>query len=267
MFVVPDAETPLADLVTAHEDMTVMAKLFERALESATRRGRDQDILGSLFELSRSDHGVTRAGHLYLKGYGALFALAVNAPLSPGIEEQHTAPDEGQEDIDAVWQEARNDIFAPERVRRAEPSRGEHTPEYSPETVERLKAALIGAMKHAANIRALAAGEVVVVTVLGATVPGNTESLSSVAGTDEFEFIDNEGLARATADALNEKVHPTAPTVLMIRAKASDISAVAKGQLNQQQFREKLEVVTYPHLAGMMAPRGILALPTSGVRR
>jgi hypothetical protein len=246
VFVVPAGETALEDLLAANEDMTVMTRIFGRALEQANLGGGASNPFVSFLGQSSQS-----APSVYLDGYGALFTLSVDFPLAPGSQEQETPPQEDQAESDPLWQEMRADIFEPAQADRGTVPFEADAPEYSAQKVENLKATLIAALKHASNIRALGPDDVVVVTVVGAGVPGQLHGIKSIPGTDEFELVDDQGRTRITADRLAD-VTRSAPTVLMIRATASAISAFAKGQSNLAQFREQVRVLQYPHLAQMM---------------
>ena len=251
-FVVPTAEVSLEDLLTINEDLTVMARIFNRALQQANLGGQDGNPFSYSFAMSFPGTGTQMAPNLYLEGYGALFTLSVDFLLSPAAEDDETAPEEEATDTDPVWQEMRQGLFEPQQAGRQVDPMDNQIQEYSSQKVETLKAALIGALKHAANIRALKPEEAVVVTVMGPTVPGQLHSIKSIPGTDEFEIVDDRGPGRINKDRLAEQVQLTAPTVLMVRAKAADISAFAQGQLNLEQFRQRVNLVTYPHLGRMV---------------
>jgi len=246
VFVVPADGTAVEDLLAANEDMTVMTQIFHRALQQANLGGdAGNPFVSFLGQSGRS------APSVYLHGYGALFTLSVDFPLAPLNKDEQTAPQETQADVDPLWQEMRADLFEPGQAdRRTDPFDGD-APKYSAEKVESLKATLIATLKHAANIRALGPDEVVVVTVVGATPPGQLYGLRSIPGTSEFEFVDTQGHGRITADRLAD-VTVAAPTVLMVRATASAIRAFAKGQSNLAQFRDQVRVLEYPHLGQVM---------------
>ena len=252
VFVVPAADASLTDLLTVNEDLTVMARILNRALQQANLGGQDGNPFSYSFAMSFPGAGTQMAPNLYLEGYGALFTLSVDFPLSPVATNDETAPAEQTTDTDPVWQEMRQDLFEPQQPGRQVDPMDSQMQQYSPQKVETLKAALIGALKHAANIRALKPDEAMVVTVMGPTVPGQLHSIKSIPGTDEFEIVDDRGPRRISKDRLAELPQLTAPTILMVRAKAADIGAFAQGQLNLDQFRQRVNVVTYPHLGRMV---------------
>ncbi len=252
VFVVPAAETSVKDLLAANEDMTVMARIFSRALKNANLGSHDSNLFVSSLGGAFAGHGAPMAPNVYLEGYGALFTLSVDFPLAPGANDEQPAPQADQAEADPLWQQTRDDIFEPQRSKHQGDPFAERVQEYSAAKVESLKSTLITALKHAANIRTLGPEEAVVVTVSGATVRGQLQSMRCVPGTNEVELIDSQGrTSRITADHLAD-IQPSAPTILMIRGKGSDIIAFARGEVNLEQFRPRVRVLAYPHLGQMM---------------
>lgn len=253
VFVVPAADMPLPDLLTVNEDLTVMARIFNHALDQANLGDQDGGPFSYSFPGLSTGRGAQMAPNLYLAGYGALFTLSVDFPLSPVPEDEETAPQEKQTDTDPVWQEMRENLFEPERTsRQTGRTIEDQIQQYNAGKVETLKATLIGALKHAANIRALKPEEAVVVTVMGPTIQRQLHSIKSIPGTDDFEILDDQGPGRMTKEQITKETQLTAPTVLMIRAKAADIDAFSKGQLNLEQFHEGVTISAYPYLGRMV---------------
>ncbi len=251
VFVVPIGEMSLPDLLSVNEDLTVMARILERTLQQANLGGSG----GFSYSFAMPFPGggfMPMAPNLYLQGYGALFTLNVDFPLSPvAQDEEPTAPKE-QTETDPLWQEMRQDLFEPQRPGRQVDPTDNKMQEYSAQKVESLKAALIGALKHAANIRMLKPEEAVVITVMGPTIPGQLHSVKSIPGTDQFEVVDNQGRSRINKERLANEAQLTAPTVLMVKAKAADIDALSEGDLSVDQFRQRVTVLTYPDLGHMV---------------
>jgi len=252
VFVVPAAETSVEDLLTANEDMTVMARILTRALKNANLGGQNSNPFTSPLGFPFTGQGIPSVRTIYLEGYGALFTLSVDFPLAPGSRDEQATPEQNPEETDPLWQQVREDLYEPGRSERRVDPFDEETPQYNAEKVETLKATLTATLKHAANIRTLGPEEAVVVTVSGATVRGQLKSIKSVPGTNEIEFIDSQGrTSRITAEHLVD-IQPSAPTILLIRAKGSDIIAFARGEVNLEQFRPRVRVLAYPHLGQMM---------------
>jgi hypothetical protein len=163
---------------------------------------------------------------MYLGGYGALFFIKVNYPLLPPPQTPQEQPAAQQED--PVWAQAKRDVLEPQaNVVWSQEAREPAEP-YSREKVDTLRDQLTATMKHAANIRALEPGEWITIVVEGpAATPGAGQNPPAAA------------TSRPVATAAIGK------TVMTLRATKADVDQYAKGQLNPQQFEQRLQVVTY----------------------
>lgn len=260
VLIVPAAEMSLADLAAATEDMTVMARILRSALGQADATGGgygvSYDAYGDIYDGGRLffDAGPgflmgrsARTGQsIYLQGYGALFTMKVGVPLSPGLEGEEPPKKAEPNEVDPVWVQAHQEIYAPEQAERGKTD--EEGPAYSAEKVDSLKTALITALKHAANIRNMVPDEVVVLTITGRPVADKIESVRAVPGTSQI-IVQTGGATRVYEGSLPEDIQTmSAPTVLTIRAKRSDIDAFAKGELNLNQFRQRVRILSHPDL-------------------
>jgi hypothetical protein len=190
---------------------------------------------------------------MYLQGYGALFLMKVNFPLSaPPETQQQQEETEEKEDVDEVWQQTRQQIYEPQVESRRRTRSDQPEIIYDAEQIENLKTTLIESLKHAANIRALAPDESVIIRIAGS---GQSVTVTSIAKEGEQSIISYEsnGTQRTT---VTSKDFPdfikslSTPSVLVIRAKKSDIDDFAKGELDLEDFREKVQVLSYPLLGG-----------------
>ncbi len=237
VFVVPAAEISAEDLAAINEDVNVMTRIFEKKLRQANLLPPASPFplfVGSDYRRWGANGGSTRT--MYLQGYGVLFMMDVPFPLAPGpeTEKAEEPTTEAQSDIDPVWASARDEIYEPHRSDR-DKSRDKLRPQYDAQQVENLKATIINALVHAANIRTLTPNESIIVTLTG--IPASTVK---VAGT-----IAIPGTGQVVEGSLAEN----APTVLTIRAKVADIKACAQGQLGEQQFRQRVQVLSHPMLS------------------
>ena len=62
---------------------------------------------------------------------------------------------------------------------------------------------------------------------------------------------------------ISEAFDISSPTLLVIRAKKSDIDAFVKGDLDIDQFREKVQVLSYPLLGGNIGATSAIRSPRS----
>ena len=240
VLVIPAAETKVGELATIMEDMHIMSRIFDKKLgQIAEFKGR----FDSAFWELGSRWGDSTTQGVYLDGYGALFLMKVDFPLLPPAE----APEEEemQEDVDPVWKETRREIYEPEDVRRARRRRtkgGRSTEKYDADKVEDLKRKLIKELKHATNIRALKAEEWVILTVTGE----GRQSGGGVVSTVRRLVVDkDQKTVKIYEEPLSSEIGFSSRTVLTVRVKKSDVDAFSKGELDFDQFRQRVQIFAY----------------------
>ncbi|OHB59291.1 MAG: hypothetical protein A2167_05670 [Planctomycetes bacterium RBG_13_46_10] len=238
VLVIPTSEMKAEDLATITEDMTVMSRIIDSQLGNRESRRFlfSGDFLG---QSSRS------AETMYLQGYGSLFLRKVDFPLSPTQQVQEEEKKTQKEDVDPVWEQIRRDMYEPQEER----GRREERPEekYDAEKVENLKANLIKALKHAANIRNLKPDESVILTVTGSGDSSKAKTVVSrviVQRRDRgTERQDRRSTGIVTPYLQNESGLSSTATII-IRAKRVDIDAFAKGELDLEKFRQRVQIFT-----------------------
>ncbi len=253
VLVIPTAEIKPQDVVTVMEDMTVMCRIFEKKLaqshlireEYDSRLGFSSGLVLSI--PFSSDSRSTGAGAMYVQGYGALFMTKVDFLLSPPPKAQEEKKTE-EEDTDPLWTETKQEIYAPEEVSRRSRTDDRSEEKYDAEKVENLKTTLIKALKHAANIRAVKSDESVILTVTGKGSQSAGVTIQAI-GRGEILVEDkyNKTVSIVEAPSLSD-IGFSSPTVLVIRAKKSDIETFAKGQYDFDQFRQRTQLLLYPFL-------------------
>ena len=267
VLVIPAQEIKTEDILTINEDINVMSRIFEDKLNQVRFAAPNMswaftdnrwmaDSYG-MFLGSRSN----RTGRMYLQGYGALFLMNVDFPLSapPEAEKQQEEQPE-KENVDQVWTETRRQIYEPQERRR--PGRGAEDQEvkYDAEKVEKLKTTLIEALKHAANIRILKPDESVILSITGSGVSsGKIVSLVELPGTDQTLVVQEKEGSKVTkvyTGGLPDDIKLSSPSVLVVRAKKSDIDSFAKGGLNLESFRQRVQILSYPLLGENLAGAG-----------
>jgi len=232
VLVIPTSEMKAEDLITIIEDMTVMARIFDKQL--GQEQSRQPWFPPDFF---RQDSRMAEA--MYLQGYGALFLKKVDFPLSPQttVQEQEETK---KEDVDPVWQQMRREIYEPHEDRRRREER--HEEKYDAEKVENLKTNIIKALKHATNIRCLNPDESVILTVTGS---GDSSIINlpvvTIAAQDKDRTMKIEMPA---LPSLPRDLELSCPTVLVIRAKKSAIDAFAKGDLDLDKFCQRVKIFT-----------------------
>lgn len=234
ILVIPTGQIKTKEFVEVMEDLNIMSRIFDRKIglpvSSAVPILGDVPFIGKLYS-----RGSRATESIYLQGFGAMFFMSVNFPLSPPPKVQAAKTDEG---ADPVWEQTKQQI----RESKKEPDldyvhqRDAATKQYDSEKAEELKTNLIKALKHASNIRNLKKDESVTVVVAG-TLPALVVSGHG----DEphryyyIQYGKEKGISR--------------PSLLTIRAKKSDIDAFAKDELDFDAFRKKVVTFTHPYLS------------------
>lgn len=259
-------------LAAVGEDMKIMSHIFDKSLK---KNLQGVYRIGGLFadfgDFFNQDRGGTEA--VYLEGYGALFLITTDFPLAPPPGQQAT-PVEGDEPVDATWEQAKQDVWYPSRRREGSSLSLQAT--YDTTKAEDLKRDLINAMKHASNIRNMQPDEWIIITLTGASVehgitynPSDLYSIrrysAAIAGRGTPRSYGGEsygvggaaedyglpGAAPATRGRRGSRYRrrPGAgipsPSVMTIRAQKSDVDAFASGKLNPDQFRQKVHILMY----------------------
>ena len=237
VLVVPGKPMDPQTIDQAVEDLSVMSRIFEKnAFGEYYTLGGPGEV--SVYELYRiSTHSTTgpgllfpvlgRAKPMYLGGYGAVFFIQVSYPLLPPPEAPKEQPAGQQED--SVWAEAKRSVLEPQARPATPQGEAEAVEPYDREKVDAVRNALVVLMKHAANIRILEPAEWVAIVVQG----------PAVSAVRDAQEPSSTAITQPTVAATAGK------TVMTLRATKADVDLYAKGQLNQQQFEQRLQVVTY----------------------
>ena len=262
VLVIPSEQTTTEDLLTINEDMNVMSRIFEKNLE----QDRIKTVTNSIFVSRRRVPYGTLLGSsrgqiqsMYLQGFGALFLMNVDFPLSPppDVQEQQQEPQKTEQG-DPVWRQIKQELYEPEKIDRG---RRKDPPEskYNAEKVENLKTTLIKALKHAANIRCLKPDESVILTVVGSGESTGVAIVSArgVPGENQIVIVEKSPDGTKTQKVVTgnsldvlENIGLSSPVVLVIRTKKSDIDEFSKGDIDFEKFRQRVQLLTYPLLGG-----------------
>lgn len=222
------------------EDLNVMHRILTRAV------GRNRD--GDTFRIALERPDAADIDAMYLDGYGALFLLGVPYPLmdteKPKLE---ATPDEGK---DAVWEETRKSVRSQARDTDMEGAELElrqfvgqdargfwaESEPFDKDRVEALKQKLVGALKHAANIRALRPEDWVTVIVTGGRAPATAvrHSIAPGGGGNRLSMVVVQDPMNSQADSGRAR--------LTLRVRKSDIDALAQGKLSLESFPVKISI-------------------------
>jgi hypothetical protein len=179
---------------------------------------------------------------IYLGGFGAMFLTSVNFPLlpPPKVEVEKKV----EENVDTVWERTKQEMTTPKRKKTDEiqwwPTsqliqQQRQAQVYNTEKVEELKRTLTKALKHAANIRGLKGDELVTVVVKG-SAPPPVARITNAKRLDDGKIITRVSKKNSGSSS---------PTFLTIRAKKSDIDAFSKKELDDAEFRKRVQMITH----------------------
>jgi len=247
--VIPASEIETKGLAAIMEDMNVMSRILDKALQQIRQLPRagygsgmygGGDVMyGGDFSFAFNPFGGGTEG-IFLDGYGALFLMKVDFPLSPPPEETQEEKVE-EESTDDIWKQAKQEIYEPQKIiprRKREPAK------YDAEKVEALKRTLTESLKHASNIRNLKSDNWVIFTINGGGQRSNIIGVST--GHAQVIVKDNESKVMSIGALPSTGIaEPLPATVLTIRAKKSDIDSFAGGKLDFDQFRQKVQTFIY----------------------
>jgi hypothetical protein len=224
--VVRSADTDSAAQANLEEDLTVMLRVFDKAIDGLRGTKSPREFMGINVYFSPN---LMPNRSLYLDGYGALFMMKVDFPL--------LAPPAAKEDqkektpADSSWEQARRELYG-------SPGNSSFTrdaDQYDPDKVAKLKNALLEAFKSAVNVRNLKPDDSITVCVFGGAGQRVVEQTVS----------DAVKLEKGGATMVSIENAPGRGSILTMRAKKSDIDAYAKGKLTLDEFRKKTVQTVY----------------------
>lgn len=258
ILIIPSAEMEAKDLLMINEDLNIMSRIFESALHKVhitPSSGSNIFVNDSnrnyfLTQLS----GREKIKSIYIQDYGVIFMMSVNFPLSPSPEKQETNENEQKDNgDDEVWQSFRTQIYEPEKI--SKPTKIEMARSYDANKVDALKNSLIQSLKHASNIRNLKNEEFVILSITGSGGSAEYEALfvesDDTSSKDKILLRDKStGKARWVEGNSTAELALSSRTVLVIRAKKDDIDNLTKGDIEPDQFRQRVSILSHPYLGG-----------------
>ena len=257
ILVIPSEQTKTEDLLAINEDMNVMSRIFEKNIGQARSSTAYGGVFGPRNDPFSMYMGAGRGGiqSIYLQGFGALFLMKVDFPLSPSPEMQDEEKETIQaEEGDSVWQQMRQQIYEPVKFERGHRT-DRPEKQYDAQEVENFKTTLIEALKHATNIRSLKPDESVILTITGSGQATGT-TITAVTRSGDNQIIvqertnDGKTITKVISGTSLDGIGLSSPSILVIRAKKSDIDEFAKGDIDFDQFRQRVKLLTYPLLDG-----------------
>jgi hypothetical protein len=243
VLVIPSTEMKPEDISAVMEDMSIMSRILDKNLGQERLTTTSTGVFLSRNTDPWSDVFVGRGRAtqaIYLEGFGSLFLISIDFPLSAPPKVQEEKPEEG---VDTVWRETQREIYSPgDRGRRV---KVQPQKEYDAEKVQELQKTIIKTLKHAANIRGLKTDEWVTILVKSSAPPVIVTSTIVTRSTGETLPAETNVRTSSASAALPAETVPGQVTFLTIRAKKSDIDSFAKNQLDYDKFSQRVSVLTY----------------------
>jgi hypothetical protein len=228
-FVVPGPDLTPEGIGQISEDLAVMCRIFDKAAVWADSMPMGYPVASTPLDVSgieiAQDRVVTQA--LYLDGYGAVFFLPVDFLLAAPQEEKKEPKAERSDD--PLWSQTADEL-------RGVSQRPPKSPilAYNPQRVENLKIALLGTLRHAANLRIRQAEDAISIAI--ATRLSQADRQGWIFSPSTPRFSQQQTVAPTG-------VSPDLPTVLVLRTTKADVDALAKGSLSQEQFAAKVQTL------------------------
>jgi len=273
VLVIPSAEAKSETMAATAEDMQVMSHILRKtadgSIASPWRHLVAFQDFGSI--LSSRDVG-TQA--VYIEDFGVLFMMTVDFPLVPPAAPQEQPKTEKAEPVDPTWEQARQAIRRP----------GMTPAPATPPTVdmvvviETLEREMTAALRHASNMRQLKEDEWVIVVLSGprtthgggmvmmgtAMQPWPADPMMGVYGGGYNAGPEGGGwgtgggmggygggmggyggMGMVGGMAIGDAPAAPAATVMTFRVRKSDVDAFASGRTNEEQFKAKVQILTY----------------------
>ncbi|MEN6577743.1 MAG: hypothetical protein ABFD90_15475 [Phycisphaerales bacterium] len=259
VLVIPTADMTPERIAETTEDMRVMLHILQEKLSEPRM------ILGVLRDYgSFFDEGRTVEA-FYLQGAAAVFVVQVDFPYSFPTQQ----PNEGEaqeEPADPVWERARQKLHSPAGARGL--GAGSQAQQM---TFDQFKDELLRSLKHAANLRNIDPNELIILTLVaqnedaawsdsavsggsystgGWVAGGSVRASSSVFGYSGGAYSNSRARGGVTGRSPMGSLPPgigsePSTTVLTMQARKADVDAFAKGELDFDQFRQRVRAFSY----------------------
>lgn len=278
VLVIPATDVKVEELDAITQDLQIMSHIFdERFNEPRLIKGAFVDF-GDFFG---RDSRETEA--IYIQGYGALFLMEVNFTFTPPPKEQEKEA-EKTEDVDPTWQRAKQKIFSPQglggdnfvpeekysadkidqlktelirtlkhtaNIRNLKADEwviltvigqgrqpGEIYEDYYRSAAPRDRTSTSGRSRRSSSRLSSSRG--------GGFGGGFSVSGSSASYGGDYTGSSTGGYVGGGYGGMGYgEMGPPSATILTIRAKKSDVDTFAKGELDFEQFQQKVQIFTY----------------------
>ncbi|MFC1765819.1 hypothetical protein ACFL6U_27550 [Planctomycetota bacterium] len=251
VIVIPEADINADAYAATLEDMKVMAHVLDSSL---TRYTADQPRIGGVL----ADFGdFFSSGHetesIYLEGYGAMFLMTVDFPLSPPSGALAEPVDVNGTTIDTTWERARQNVLSPDPY---SPTNVGQDRAFDTDRIEEMKKELVRSLKHATNIRYLPADEHIIVRLSSVAEIGVREQTTFQYESRGFSggggggysggFGGGFGGSMGMGQVGSSGNHASSPaSVLVIRTRKSEVDAFAQGKIDFEAFYRQVTIVMH----------------------
>lgn len=249
--VIPKDSADAKNLTETEEDMSVMARILEKAANDKVRKSEHEAMGIGVFGYSSG--GTPK--NLFIDGFGALFFVSVNYPLLPPATKEQ--PAESKSEADSDWERTRNELYHPQSsssdmnfnfnsfdsgyVFSTGPAE-----EYDEDKVTQLKENLTAALKNASHIRRLKGDDTVTVIVTGHNPGSGAKIPARRIHTGPGSSGSSSSYSSSGSSITTTRPGSQAPAArLIIRAKRSDIESFQKDKLSADDFRKKVSMFIY----------------------
>jgi hypothetical protein len=246
--VIPKDAADAKSLSDAEEDMSVMARILEKAASGKSEKG--ERLAGHYVWAFTGSGGTPK--NLFIDGYGALFFLNVNFPLLPPATKEKTT--EPKSEADSEWESTQKELFHPREpasslyysynfdlLDSSNPF-GSSGPaeDYDEDKVNELKESLTAALKNASHIRRLKGDDTVTIVVTGRSAGNGPKSIR------RSQNSSSSSSSSSTSWVMTSRTGSQAPAArLVIRARRADIESFQKDKLSPEDFRKKTSIFIY----------------------
>lgn len=225
--VVPAPDASAEQVSQIREDLTIMSRVLQKAASPENKGGsRFRFDFGDLRLGGRSDLDA-----LFVEGYGAVFLLEVDFPLSAPAKEAAKKSD-AKEKKDSAWEEARREVAGkgrPDDLMEDEEFDEEFAGKFDQAKVERLKERVTAALKSAANVRCLNGTDKVVVQVTG-RAGRRSHAMAMHADSKPAVIVSSSSGGRAGS------------SVLTFETTRGAVSAFSEGKTDEAEFSKSLRI-------------------------
>lgn len=246
---------PLQDINPAtygemQEDMKVMARILDNCLTQNTR-GKPQ-IGDGLLDFGDFFTDGRAAETLYLEGYGVLFLMSVDFPLSP-VPQSSPSSEDVNSPHDTTWERAKEDVLSP--TSGAMTSATDPSIRFDAKQIEAIKRELIRSLKYASHIRHLPAAEHLILRLSNVRESGVHEQTRferrgrnfSLSGSTGGGFGGRSGgrLGSGGGTISSQASSGSPASVLVIRTCKSDVDAFAHGTIDFETFSQRVTIIMH----------------------